>query len=154
MRNGYEKSRPRPYSTNYCVWECDGIHISGPTDEPSRADISRRERLAYECWIVQDDSDCFGFRKVNFNQLLHTDGEILFGTPVSYFHMTPTSQGLEKHKHIACSFTAVFVVISGWFPQLKRERFASFTDQLVRNFIKTDHRIIKSVRFGIPIQIQ
>jgi hypothetical protein len=102
--------------------------------------------------IIQNNPDFFSFRPMNFNHLMHTNGKILFGTPGSHFYMPPTSQGFQKHEQVAGSFSPVFVVISNWFSLLKRQWFSSFADQLIRNFVKTDHWIVRLVGFGIQIQ--
>jgi hypothetical protein len=66
--------------------------------------------------IVQHDPDPGSLGKVNFNQILHTLGEILFGVLPGDFDMPPAGQRLQKQEQVAGPAAPIFKIITPGFP--------------------------------------
>lgn len=117
----------------------------------------RGKCFVQSCWcvsveIIQDNTDSFSFWQMIINHIFHAVSKILFSSLLGDFDVAPASQGLQEEKQVTRSFATIFIVITYWLAWLQRQRSSFLTDQLIRHFIKTDHRIMGMIGFGIQVQ--
>ena len=68
---------------------------------------------------------------MNFNQILHAPGEILFGVLVDDFDTPPACQELQKHEQVASTFPQILEVITPWFSISHWQRQLGFANHLI-----------------------
>src|SRR5262245_21714664 len=62
--------------------------------------------------IVDHHANYFRLRIIAVHELLHTLGEVLFGTPLGDLDMPPPSTRLEEHKEVAGPVALVLIVVA------------------------------------------
>src|SRR5918998_3691451 len=86
------------------------------------------------------------------HQLSQALREIPGRAALSHLDVPPAAQGLKEHEQVAGALPAIFVVVPPRLSWHCRQRLAYFTDQLVKLFIKTHHRVAGIIGFGVELQ--
>ena len=130
------------------------VEIQVPHDAPGfrRVEHFIESGRAMNVEIVQHHANTFGLRKVDIDQLLHPMRKVVTSAACSHHDAPPFGQWLKVIEQVAGAVALVFIVIALWPAWFDGARLTGFTNQLVRAFIKADHRTARIIGLGIEVE--